>query len=71
MTVRQTLRQKLELGQHEEVDEVCICCIERQVPREDVYQVHSDNHKYKFSRLYYDIDKAVGKFLEIKYKLKK
>jgi len=70
MTVRQTLRQKLELGQHEEINEVCICCIERQVPREDVYQVHSDNHKHRFSKLYYDIDKAIGKFLEIKYKLR-
>ena len=71
MTVRQKIRRKLELGQYEEVDDVCIFCIERQVPREHVYQVHSDNYKYKFSKLYYDIDKAIGKFLEIKYKLRK
>ena len=71
MTVRQKIRRKLELGQYEEVDDVCICCIERQVPREHVYQVHYDNYKNKFSKLYYDIDKAIGKFLEIKYKLRK
>ena len=71
MTVRQKIRHKLELGHYEEVDDICICRIERVVPREDVYQVHSDNHKYKFSKFYYDIDRAISKFLEIKYKLKK
>tara|TARA_B100000745_G_C19887885_1_gene296723 strand:+ start:201 stop:416 length:216 start_codon:yes stop_codon:yes gene_type:complete len=71
MTVRQKIRRKLELGQYEEINDVCICCIERQIPKEHVYQVHSDNYKYKFSKLYYNIDKAIGKFLEIKYKLRK
>jgi hypothetical protein len=30
------------------------------------YQVHSDNPKYKCSDVYYNIDEAVNRFLEVK-----
>jgi hypothetical protein len=31
-----------------------------------MYQVHSDNSKAKFSEIYYNIEEAVNKFIELK-----
>lgn len=36
--------------------------------KKELYQVHSDNRKFKFSMLYQDPSIAVEKFLEIKGK---
>lgn len=36
--------------------------------KKELYQVHSDNRKFKFSMLYKDPSIAVEKFLEIKGK---
>jgi hypothetical protein len=38
--------------------------------RKELYQVHSDNRKAKFSMMYKNPHEAVDKFLEIKGKVK-
>ena len=40
------------------------------VIRKELYQVHSDNRKAKFSMMYKNSQEAVDKFLEIKGKVK-
>jgi len=49
---------------------ITLCDLTDHVPylknKTSKYQVHSDNSKVKFSEIYYNIEEAVNKFIELK-----
>jgi len=65
------IKMRLSRGGYMAFKGVCISTIKRNIPKEIVYQVHCDNSRTKFSKLYKDIDEAVQKFLQIKKKVRR
>ena len=73
MSYRQNIKEKLLNGQYEERNNLSICCInDFYLLRTGIkYQVHCDDNRYRFSKLYENMNDAVTKFLDIKHKLSK
>jgi len=65
------IKMRLSRGGYMSFRGVTICPIKRNMPKQIVYQVHSDNPKTRFSKLYKDIDEAIQKFLQIKKKVRR
>ena len=68
---REKIRNKLENGAYEEWNTLSICCLNDFYPvRSGIkYQVHCEDNRYKFSKLYSNSNDAISKFLNIKHRL--
>ena len=68
---REKLREKLSSGAYEEWNSLSICCINDFYDlRSGIkYQVHCEDSRYRFSRLYTNCNDAISKFLDIKHRL--
>jgi hypothetical protein len=68
---REKIRNKLEDGEYEEWNSLSICCLnDFCTTRGGIkYQVHCEDSRYRFSRLYSNYNDAISKFLNIKHKL--
>ena len=71
ISYRDKLRNKLSNGMYEEWNSLSICCInDFYTVRSGIkYQVHCEDNRYKFSRLYSSCTDAISKFLDIKHRL--
>ena len=71
ISYREKLRNKLDDGGYEEWKTLSICCINDFHPvRTGIkYQVHCEDGRYRFSRLYDNCNDAISKFLNIKHRL--
>ena len=65
------IKIRLDRGGYMSFKGVVICPIKRNIPKELVYQVHCDNPRTRFSKLYRDVDEAIQKFLQIKKKVRR
>ena len=69
---REFVANEINNGRYVEYKALSICCINDfyELRSDKIkYQVHCDEHKTKFSRLYDNLDTAVKKFIEILRKL--
>jgi len=69
---REFVTNEIDDGRYVEHKSVSICCINDFYELKSgkiKYQVHCDDYKNKFSRLYDSLDIAVKKFMEIRRKL--
>jgi len=71
ISYREKIRNKLENGGYEEWKALSICCLnDFHTVRSGIkYQVHCEDNRYRFSRLYLNYNDAISKFLNIKHKL--
>ena len=71
-TYRKFIEDEIDDGRHVDYKSVSICCINdfyQSVSGKIKYQVHCDDNKYKFSKLYTNLDIAINKFMAIRRNL--
>lgn len=68
-TYRDFVEDEIDSGRHVDYKDLSICCINdfyALVSGKIKYQVHCDDNKHKFSKLYTNLDIAINKFMSIR-----